>query len=50
MKDNDLDKLKKVLLLVICAAVALFCGYKIYDILTTEFKINLRLQVGRETV
>ena len=50
MKDSDLDKLKKLLLLVICAAVAMFCGYKIYDILTTEFKINLILTIGRETV
>ena len=50
MKDSDLDKLKKLLLLVICAAVAMFCGYKIYDILTTEFKINLILTMGRETV
>ena len=50
MKDIELEKLKKLLLLVICAAVAMFCGYKIYDILTTEFKINLRLPVGRETV
>ena len=50
MKDNELEKLKKVLLLVICATVAIFCGYKIYEILTTEFKINLRPPVGRETI
>ena len=50
MKDKDLEKLKKLLLLVICAVVALFCGYKIYDILTTEFKINLIPRMGRETL
>ena len=50
MRDNDLEKLKKILLLVICAAVAMFCGYKIYDILTTEFKMNLRLPIGREAI
>ena len=48
MKDSE--KLKKQILIVICAVITMFCGYKIYDILKSQLRMNISPSLKKETM